>query len=120
MLNSIVLPCLELFGLIHEGFEAGQCVGLLLSIIGHIEDGDIVIFFLISFKQGADNRPGHARKWHDIDNPTGTPFGKIDRLPNREDSLPLEGGVNVGFSVSKNGTGLGFPKVSEMAFKYFL
>jgi len=49
-LSLIILSGLKLFGLEHEGFEAGQCVGLLLPIIGHIEDGDIAIFFLISFK----------------------------------------------------------------------
>jgi len=38
-LCSFVLSVLEFFGLVHEGFESGQCIGLLLAIVGHVEDG---------------------------------------------------------------------------------
>ena len=87
---NFVSSGLELSGLIHEGFEAGQGVGLFLAVIGHIEDRDIIIFFLISLKQGTYDRPRHAGKRHDIDDTTCTPFGKINRLSNGEDRLTLK------------------------------
>ena len=82
-LSAVVLPALKFFCLVHEGFKAGQCIGLLLAVIDHVEDWDIVTLLLIPLKQRADNRPGHAREGHDIDNPAGSSFGKIDRLPDR-------------------------------------
>ena len=49
-LGSLRLPILELFGLIHEGFKAGQSVGLFLTVVGHIENGDVAILLSIPFE----------------------------------------------------------------------
>jgi hypothetical protein len=35
--------------LMHKSLEASQGIGLLLSVIGHVEDREIVILFAISF-----------------------------------------------------------------------
>ena len=72
------IPVLKTFSLVHEGFEAGQCIRLFLTIIGHIEDGNIVILLSVPFKKGTDNRPGHAGKRHDINDAACTPFSKVD------------------------------------------
>ena len=87
----MLFPVLKSFGLVHEGLEAGQCIGLLLAVIRHIEDGDVAVFLTIPFKQRTDNRSRHAGEGHNIDNSAGAPFGKIDRLSYGKNGFPLEG-----------------------------
>lgn len=119
-LDYLSLPIPELFGLIHEGFKAGQRVGLLLPIVGHVEDRDVMILLPIPFEQGTDDRPRHACKRHDIDDATCTPSGKINGLPDGEDCLSFKGRIQVRLRLSENRSCLGFAEVSEMASKYFL
>ena len=101
----------------HEGFEAGQCIGLLLAVIGHVQDGDVAVFLSITLEKGADDRSGHAGKGHDIDDAARSPLGKIDRLSHGEDRLPFKGAVEVRLRFLEESGGLGFPKVPELPFE---
>ncbi len=89
-----IFPVLKFFGLVHEGFEAGQRVGLFLAVIGHVEDGDVAILLSISFEKGADNGTGHAGEGHDVDDAAGPPFRKIDGLSDREDRFSFKRGID--------------------------
>ena len=108
---------MKFLGLVHEGLEAGQGVGLLLAIIGHIEGGDIAILLSISLEEGADDGTGHAGKGHDVDDTAGPPSCKIDGLADREDRFSFKRGIDIGFRLLEERLGLRFAKVSEGIFE---
>ena len=108
---------MKFLGLVHEGLEAGQGVGLLLPIIGHIEGGDIAILLSISLEEGADDGTGHTGKGHDVDNAAGPPFCEIDGLTDGEDRLSFKGGIDIGLGLLEERTGFRFAEVSEGIFE---
>ena len=108
---------MKFLGLVHEGLEAGQGVGLLLAIIGHIEDRDIAVFLSISFEKGAHNGPGHAGKGHDVDDPADPPLCEIDGLPNGEDRFSFKRGIDIRFCLLEERLGFRFTEVSESIFE---
>ncbi len=104
---------LEFLSLVHEGFEAGQGVGLFLAIIGHVEDGDVVILLSVSLEKGAHNGSGHAGEGHDVDDAADPAFRKVDRLSDGEDRFSFERRIDIGFGLFEKRLDFRFTKVSE-------
>ena len=109
---------MEFSGLVHECFETGQGIGLLLAVIGHIENGDIAVFFAISLKKRAHDRSGHTSERHDIDDAAGTALGEIDCLSNGQNCLPFEGSIDIGLCLPKDRFGFRLTEVSETSLEY--
>ena len=118
-LNHFSSLTLEFFRLKHEGFETGQRVGLLLTIIGHVQDGNIAVLLTVSLEQGADDGSRHASKRHNIHDSAGTALREIDAFSDGKNGFAFEGGIKVGFGHSENRTRLGLTVVSEGALEKF-
>ena len=108
---------MKFFRLEHEGFETGQRVGLLLTIIGHVQDGNIAVLLTVSLEQGADDGSRHASKRHDIHNSTGTALREIDAFSDGKNGFPFKGGIEVGLGHSENRGRRGLSVMSEETLK---
>ena len=109
----------KFFGLVHEGFEAGQGVGLFLAVIGHVEDGDVVILLPVSLEKGAHNGSGHAGEGHDVDDAADSAFRKVDRLSDREDRFSFERRIDVRFGLLEKDLVFGSPKCLRESLNNF-
>jgi len=116
--GSFVLPALKFSGLMHECFKTSQRIRLLLAVISHIENRDVMILLAIALQQGAHDRSGHAGKGHDIDDAACPSFRKIDRLSNGENGLSFKGGIEKGLCILEKDFRFGLPEVLEMALEY--
>ena len=116
-LHSLIFSCLKLFGLKHEGFEAGQRIGLLLTIIGHVQDGNVAVLLTVPLEQSADDCAGHARKRHNVHDSAGATLCEIDAFSYGKDGFPFEGRIEIGLSLSENRGRLWLTVMSEGPLK---
>ena len=105
--------------MIHEGFETGQGIGLLLTVIGHVENGDVAIFLPVPLEEGAYNRSGHTGEGHDVDDSAHAASCKVNRLSDRENGFSLERRIDVVFGLLEKGLGFGFTRVPEGILEQF-
>ncbi len=105
----VVLP-----RLMHESLNASQGVCLLLPIIGHVENGKIVVLLAISLEERADNRSRHACKWHHVDDPAGPLLTEVNGFPDTEYRLSLERIVHIGAGFMENLSGRGLMTMAQV------
>jgi hypothetical protein len=112
-IQQILLP--ELLSLVHEGLEAGQGVGLFLTIVCHVEDGEVVVLLPIPLQDCADYCPRHAGEGHDVDYSATPRMGKIGGATDAQDRLSLKGIVEIGPCLFQDRFYRWFMEVSEIS-----